>query len=137
MGWFFDGKPYDTISDSKLEGFVYLITNKINNRKYIGKKSFWTRRANKKTKRKKTLESNWRDYYGSCNELKTDIIVYGVENFQREILHLCKYKKCMSFFEEEEQWKRKVLHSFEYYNTSIGGKYFFAEAEKIYGITIS
>lgn len=119
-------KPY--------EGFVYLITNLLDNRKYIGKKSFWQRRKDKKTGRRKTLESDWKSYWSSCDELKKDVIELGQENFKREILHLCKYKKAMSYYEEKLQWQYQVLESDEWYNTNIGGKFFVTETNKIYGI---
>tara|TARA_Y100000034_G_scaffold136852_1_gene216392 strand:+ start:947 stop:1807 length:861 start_codon:yes stop_codon:yes gene_type:complete len=115
-----------------LEGFVYLIVNKSNNRKYIGKKSFWQRRKQKKSNRRKTTESNWKEYYGSSDLLKIDIEKYGKENFNRYILHLCKYKKGLAFYEQKEQWNRNVLLTDEYYNTNIAGKFFVTETEKIY-----
>jgi len=73
-----------------IEGFVYLITNLTNNRKYIGKKSFWTRRKDKKTGRRKTKESDWKNYFGSCDELNEDVKLIGKDKFEREILYLCE-----------------------------------------------
>jgi len=35
-----------------IEGFVYLITNTTNDRKYIGKKSFWDKKKDKTGRRK-------------------------------------------------------------------------------------
>ena len=67
-------------------GFVYLITNKSNSRQYIGRKYFWQFRTPKGKKRKVKSESNWKEYYGSCPELKEDIEKYGRENFVRVIL---------------------------------------------------
>jgi len=116
------------------EGFVYLITNKLTNRKYVGKKHFWTRRKEKGKTRRVTRESPWRDYYGSCEELIQDVGECGYNNFSRVILHLCVYKKEMSYHEESEQWKRSVLLEEEYYNTNIGGKYFVRE-KHIYSAT--
>ena len=37
LSWTFEGKEIENIPD-EYEGFVYLITNKTNNKKYIGKK---------------------------------------------------------------------------------------------------
>jgi hypothetical protein len=116
------------------EGFVYLITNLTNGRKYIGKKSFWQRRKDRKTGRRKTSESDWKNYWSSSDELKNDVTQLGYENFSREILHLCKYKKALSYYEEKLQWQYQVLESDEWYNTNIGGKYFVTETKKIYGI---
>ena len=119
-----------------IEGFVYLITNLTNNRKYIGKKSFWTRRKDKKTGRRKTKESDWKNYFGSCDELKEDVKKIGKEHFLREILYLCPHKKSMSYYETYEQFNRNVLLSEDYYNTNIGGTIYMSESERIYGVVL-
>jgi len=118
-------------SIDKYEGFVYLIENLVNNRKYVGKKGFWTRQKNKKTHRKEKKESQWRDYWSSCEDLQKDVLELGQDKFRRTILYLCIYKKQMSFLEQKEQWDRNVLITDEYYNTNIGGK-FFAYEKGIY-----
>ena len=55
-------------------GFVYLITNLENNRKYIGKKLLKRSKTRQvKGKKKRTLvESDWKEYYGSNKELMED-----------------------------------------------------------------
>jgi len=127
MEWYFEGSVFigDDIAD--LEGFVYLIENLISGRKYLGKKHFWTRQKSRKTKRRETKESNWRNYYGSCEELTEDVKGFGKENFRRTILKLCVYKKQMSFWEEKLQWDNNVLLEDGWYNTCIAGKYFVKE----------
>lgn len=117
-----------------MEGFVYLITNLTNSKKYIGKKTFWTRRKDRKTGRRKKIESDWKKYWGSCDELKEDVKKLGEENFLREILYLCPHKKSMSFYETMEQFKRDVILKEDYYNTNIEGKFFSSESKRIYGI---
>ena len=117
-----------------MEGFVYLITNLDNNKKYIGKKHFWTRQKDKKTGRRKTQESDWRNYFGSCDELNEDVKKLGEDNFLREILYLCPHKKSMSFYETMEQFKRDVILREDYYNTNIEGKFFSSEVKNIYEI---
>jgi len=119
-----------------MEGFVYLITNLENGKKYIGKKTFWERRKDKKTGRRKKKESSWRDYFGSCDELIEDVKALGKEKFRREILYLCPHKKSMSFYETMEQFKRDVILREDYYNTNVEGKFFSSESERIYGIVI-
>lgn len=132
MTWIFNDKEYTEQPSKKIEGFVYLITNLKEDKKYIGKKSFWSRRKDKKTGRRKTEESDWREYYGSNEELKYDVCDLGKENFRREILYICPHKKSMSFYETYEQFNRKVILDEKYYNTNIGGKYFSSEKTKIY-----
>lgn len=111
-------------------GFVYLITNLTNNRKYIGKKLAKFARTTTKTvtlkngtkKKKKVrskIDSDWMDYYGSSNELNKDVESLGKENFTREILFFCKSKAECSYIEAREQFTRRVLESTEYYNNNI------------------
>ena len=119
-----------------IEGFVYLITNTTNDRKYIGKKSFWARRKDKKTGRRKTKESDWKNYFGSCDELNKDVKLLGQDKFKREILYLCPHKKSMSYYETMEQFKRDVLMTDDYYNTNIEGRFFVTERAGIYEVVM-
>ena len=111
-------------------GFVYLITNLLSGRKYIGKKlakfSKTTYKTVKlkngnKTKKKirSKIDSDWRDYYGSSPNLSKDIESLGTSNFSREILYYCKSKAECSYIEAREQFDRKVLESDDYYNGHI------------------
>jgi hypothetical protein len=133
--WHFNKKEFDGV-DKQYEGFVYLITNLENGMKYIGKKHFWERRKNPKTGRRQTKESDWRNYFGSCDQLKEDVKKLGKDKFKREILYLCPHKKSMSYYETYEQFKRNVLLDETYYNTNIEGKFYSSEVEKIYGLVI-
>jgi hypothetical protein len=103
-------------------GFVYCITNIISNRKYIGKKLFWTpkrKQVNKKRVRFK-VESDWKEYWSSSDELKADVEKLGKDNFTREILHLCLSKGVTNYLEAKEQFVRGVLENSElWYNTWI------------------
>lgn len=125
--WLYKDKIFEPPTPNKYEGFVYIIENILEKKYYIGKKSFWTRQKNKKTGRRETKESDWRNYYGSSDNVKQDIERIGKNNFKRTILHLCVYKKQMTFHEEREQWQRNVLLCDDYYNTNIGGKFFVRE----------
>lgn len=120
----------------KMEGFVYIITNLTNNKKYIGKKTFWNRQKDRKTGRRKKKESDWQKYFGSCDELLVDVKNLGEDSFIREILYLCPHKKSMSFYETMEQFKRDVILREDYYNTNIEGKFFSSEKDRIYGKVI-
>jgi Putative endonuclease segE, GIY-YIG domain len=135
MSWKYNGEDFIEIPN-KMEGFVYIITNLTNNKKYIGKKHFWTRQKDRKTGRRKTQESDWMNYFGSCDELKEDVKLLGQDNFLREILYLCPHKKSMSYYETYEQFNRNVLFSNDYYNTNIGGTFYMSESERIYGLVL-
>lgn len=128
--WWYENNPfYLTEKFQNLEGFVYLITNIQNNKQYIGKKSFWQRRKIKSTGRRKTSESNWKNYYSSSDELNKDVKLLGENNFKREIIHLCTHKKVMSYFETKEQFDRNVLLSENFYNMCIAGKYYLKDGK--------
>lgn len=125
--WLHEGRefePPENFSPNTLYGFVYLIENLANGRKYIGKKLMWaskTRQVNKKKRRYKA-ESNWRKYFGSSEELLADVAKYGPENFRRTILHLCRTKGECSYLEAKEQFARDALLSDKYYNSWISVK---------------
>jgi hypothetical protein len=118
MNWQYNKKEFteEMIGDSY--GFVYLITNLINNKKYIGKKFF--SKAGYKTvkgKRKKIRKSSdWLKYYGSNKTLLEDVTLHGEENFKREILHLCKTRSDCAYLELKEQIDNRVLESTDWYN---------------------
>jgi hypothetical protein len=111
-------------------GFVYLITNTVSGRMYVGKKlsKFKTTRykmhtqKNGKKVRKKirgAVDSGWQDYYGSSDQLNKDIESLGRDRFQREILYYCRSKAELNYVEAREQFARKVLESDLYYNGHI------------------
>ena len=129
MSWIFESLVVETLPED-CAGFVYLITNNITGRKYIGKKLAKFKRTTYKTvklkngnkKRKKirgTIDSDWQTYYGSSPELSKDIEQLGIENFSREILYYCKTKSECSYIEAREQFARRVLESDDYYNGHI------------------
>lgn len=117
MTWTYNKEPFTEIPDG-YEAFVYVITNTVTGRKYIGKKLFkFTRTSKKKGKRvKKQIDSDWIDYFGSNKELLSHVDLFGKEKFQREILYLCKSKGEASYLEAKEQFNRDALISEEYYN---------------------
>lgn len=126
--WLLDNKPIDSDDIKGYEGFVYLITDTRDGRMYVGKKTFKSRRMQKKTGRRKTLESDWKSYYGSHKPLLEGLDKDTKMFYRREILHLCKYKKQMTYLELKEQFIRDVLFDPMYLNDNIAGKYFSTEA---------
>lgn len=124
--WYYKNKNFNETPDD-YQGFVYIITELDTNKKYIGKKNFWKPKVLPVTKSRKRrvrtrTESDWRDYYGSSNEVKLLVEDKGKDNFKREIIRLCKTKGEMSYFEMKEQFDRDVLLKDDYYNEFIGGK---------------
>ena len=120
--WIYNNQEFSE-TPSEYYGFVYLIENTITNKKYIGKKWFWsTRRVKQKGKtRRKVVKntSDWLKYYGSNEELLADIKEHGTETVKRTILHLCKTKGDCSYYEAKEQFDRNVLYDDSYYNNWI------------------
>ena len=105
-------------------GFVYLIENLIDNRRYIGKK-FFTRAGTKQIKGKKKkvrLSSGWSNYWSSSKELQEDVKKLGEENFTRRILYLCKSRSECSYRETKEIFIRDALLSENYYNSWVSCK---------------
>jgi len=126
VSWYYKKKIVKELPEECV-GFVYLIANNITGRKYIGKKlaqfskttykTVTLKNGTKKKKRIKTkIASDWRDYYGSNDQLNEDVNKLGAENFTREILFYCKSKAECSYIEAREQFSRRVLESNDYYN---------------------
>ena len=121
--WTYQQKIVNDLPENVV-GFVYQITNTTNDRMYIGKKLARFKRSRpplkgRKNKRRYKVDSDWRDYYGSSDELSADILKLGKENFRREILFYCYSKAELSYVEAREQFARKVLESNDYYNGHI------------------
>lgn len=118
--WHYNGSPLLEIPE-KVICFVYCITNKLNGKKYIGKKKFFTTktRSIKKQKYRERVQSDFIDYYGSNDELKRDVETHGAENFHREILLLCETLGQASYFEAKYQFYYDVISSDRWYNSWI------------------
>lgn len=121
MTWTFNDLPFNEIPDSfDAIGFIYLITNKLSGKKYIGKKNLYAAQTRQKTvtlksgiKKKKKIrskvESDWMKYYGSSEDLKKDVESIGTENFDRQIIRFCKSKGELSYYEAKYQFEHDVL----------------------------
>lgn len=129
MQWIYKDQTVETLPEDCV-GFVYIITNTVSGRMYIGKKlaKFKTTRykmhtqKNGKKVRKRirgAVDSDWRNYYGSSDALLKDLAQLGENKFQREILYYCKSKAECNYVEAREQFARRVLESDQYYNGHI------------------
>ena len=133
--WRYLESPFNRGDVGDFYGFVYNITNLQNQRQYIGRKYFWQKRkprSKDKTVRRRrvTSESNWRNYYGSCSELKDDIKKYGKESFRRTILSLHETPGRVNYEETRQLFLNNVLieqltdGTPAFYNSNILGRYY-------------
>ena len=128
--WIYNGKVFESDNIQDYFGFVYHIHCTTTGRDYIGRKYFWSFRTPKGKSRKVKSESDWKNYYGSCPELKEDILKYGKENFTRTIISLHKTKGKTNFEETRQLFTNNVLTESldsgipRYYNSNILNRYF-------------
>ena len=129
MQWIYKNKPVEQLPEDCV-GFVYIITNTISGRMYVGKKlarfkttryKMHTQKNGKKVRKKirGAVASDWQDYYGSSDQLNRDVESIGRDQFRREILYYCRSKAECNYIEAREQFARKVLESTQYYNGHI------------------
>ena len=102
-------------------GFIYLIENKVTNKKYIGKKQIKSVKKlkplkGKKNKRHFDVETDWKTYTSSSNDVNSDIEKYGKDNFSFSIIKFCDSKSELSYFEAKLQFEENVLLREDYYN---------------------
>jgi hypothetical protein len=143
MEWIYQGTPVETLPEDCV-GFVYIITNNVSGRKYIGKKlakfSKTTykvvklKNGNKKKKKiRSKIDSDWQTYYGSNEELNRDVAALGTDKFTREILYYCRSKAECSYVEAREQFTHRVLESQDYYNGQISVRVHGSHIKKLNG----
>lgn len=102
-------------------GFVYSITNLVDDRIYIGQKTAWRKKKypplkGKNRNRWLMKPTDWKKYSGSSNELLADIEMLGKDNFKFEILKYCYSRSELSYYEAKIQMDEDVLLSDKYYN---------------------
>lgn len=119
--WTFNGEAFHTEDIASHEGFVYCIHGP--EKQYVGRKYFWERRKNPRTKRRVKKESDWKDYYGSSSSLSEDVERLGKECFRREIISLHKTRGDVNYTETKIQFLLNVLEDDKYYNDNILVKY--------------
>ncbi len=124
MTWLYNNTAFTTAPDEHL-GFVYCITNTATNRRYIGKKLFWTTKKlpplkGKKNRRHRRVETDWQNYWSSSESVKRDVAIHGENNFRRDILLFCANKNQLAYHETRLQFELGVLLSGDWYNDYIG-----------------
>ena len=121
MTWTFKGEPVEEI-DEKYTGFVYVITNTVTGKAYIGKKltkfskttvkTVTLKNGTKKKKKiKSKIDSDWKTYWSSSKEVQDDVKALGEDKFTREILMFCLSKGTASYFEAKYQMQHEVLEN--------------------------
>lgn len=121
--WIFNGEPFSDIAS--WAGFVYLIEDTVSGRKYLGKKFFWNHRKLPGKTRRSKVESNWKKYYGSNDELKKLVKENGGNRFRRYILSLHSLERDVNYEEVKMQFLLGVLEdeSSQWFNENINGKW--------------
>ena len=141
VNWLYKGNKIENVEDFGEQtpfGFVYLISNTIDGRIYIGKKFLQHKKTKKlgkkamaeqtgpgrkKTKEVSYAESDWKTYWGSCKPLLEDVARLGEDKFYREILDLAWSSKHLSYLEAKYQFKTDVLET-NSYNDNIQARYY-------------
>ena len=119
--WLYNELPFESEQIGEFYGFIYRITNLTNGHDYIGRKYFKTIKKRpplkgKKNKRLETVETDWKEYWGSSTRLVADILALGNVHFKREIIHLCNSRGETNYMEVHYQFKEEVLLRDDYYN---------------------
>ena len=119
--WTYLGKPFESEDINEYYGFIYRITNTVNGHDYVGRKYFTTVKKRpplkgKKNKRRETIETDWKEYWGSSPRLQADIDKLGKDKFTREIIHLCNSRGETNYMEAYYQFTESVLLRENNYN---------------------
>jgi hypothetical protein len=122
--WLYEGNPwtpdYEDIPEEYV-GFVYQITDNETGEMYIGQKRFRKPKTLPITKTRKrrvktSVESDWREYYGSSQVIKENIVAGLTDRYTREILRFGYSKGDLSYLETVEQIEKGVLFDPKYLN---------------------
>jgi Kyanoviridae NAD synthetase len=124
---YLNGTEVQETDFGEANSFVYVITNLLDNRRYFGKKRLqFVRRKRVKGRSNRRIvrrPSDWKDYWGSSDELKSDVARLGSEAFKREIIRLCLSLSEASYYELKYQMDNDVLlHPDKFYNAYVGGR---------------
>lgn len=150
MSWTYKGETVKEIIDfpPNSYGFIYVITHKPTNKKYIGKKVLYFSKKVKIGKKELAKmqnvvgrrpayriaikESDWLNYYGSQKELKQLLAESKVNEFERIIVKVVPNKKLLTYFETKYQFIYQVLEKpEEFFNDNILGKFYTKDFQDI------
>jgi len=118
MTWTYNNESVSDEVIGDAYGFVYIIENLANGRRYIGRK-YLTKAAYKtvKGKRKKIRKaSDWETYWGSNKFLIEDVKTLGEVNFTRTIMMFCRNRSECSYWETHYIFSLGALLSDAFYN---------------------
>jgi hypothetical protein len=128
--WQYKGTAFTSDDIGDQFGYVYRITNNQSGRQYIGRKYFVQKRKPRGGGRRRTSESNWKQYWGSSKELNDDRKRLGSDTFSREILSTHSTLGRVNYEETRQLFLNNVLtESLDngepaYYNSNILGRYY-------------
>ena len=81
---------FDDADIGRFRGFTYVIRHLESGRQYVGRRFLWAKRG------KKIVESNWRNYWGSCIPLLVAEKAQGKAAFERRSLPNVKVERASS-----------------------------------------
>mgnify|MGYP000674521017 FL=1 len=122
--WIFNNNLVDTPPLNAV-GFIYIITNLSNGKKYIGKKllTMATYKQVNGKKKKARKESKWRQYQGSNKELLFDISINN-HSIKKEIIEWSYTESQHNYLEVKYQFIYEVLEDINFYNDNINGRWY-------------
>ena len=128
--WLYKGTTFTSADIGDFFGYVYRITNLQSGKQYIGRKYFVQKRKPRGGGRRRTSESNWKQYWGSSKELNADRKRLGSDTFSREIISLHRTGGRVNYEETRQLFLNNVLtEALEngepaFYNSNVLGRYY-------------
>tara|TARA_A100001035_G_scaffold254503_1_gene228389 strand:+ start:874 stop:1335 length:462 start_codon:yes stop_codon:yes gene_type:complete len=128
--WLYKGTAFTSSDIGDFFGYVYRITNLQSGKQYIGRKYFVQKRKPRGGGRRRTSESNWKQYWGSSKELNADRKRLGSDSFTREIISLHRTGGRVNYEETRQLFLNDVLtEALEngepaFYNSNVLGRYY-------------